>query len=297
MLPGVTPAHKRLSLSGLSSKYSSKNIIYIYHSRHTHVLKKIGLQLYPRKALLFLAPNVSSNMTIMIRISLLLVLFFLLASCEAQTKNSSVSGSPIVTRQSADSDSLLTLLDSCNVSYQFRGNCYAYSSEKYSKTSNGEAHSLNLAHRTDSSFSKDSIYLYLNFNELTTYSKGYLGHKLYLVNNSNKPVNFSGQDSRLNIVAEAMDKSGNWRPISYLPSSWCGNSYHSITLGGNEYWEFKIPVFTGNYKTKLRYVLSGEKDIPSLVSNEIEVLINKNQFDTETKEGHNPNGLMDPYND
>jgi hypothetical protein len=236
-------------------------------------------------------------MKIMIRISLLLAFCFSLTSCVAQTKNGSIDDSPLVTRKSVDSDSLLIHLDSVKVSYQFRGNCYAYSSEKYSIPSNGEAHSSNFAHPTDSSFSVDSIYLYINLKELITYSEGYLGHKLYLVNNSNQSINFPGQDSRLDIVAEALDKFGNWQPISYLPSSWCGNSYHTITLGSNEFWEFEIPVFTGNYKTKLRYVAGRKKGVPSLVSNEIEVLINNNQFDPEKKEGHNPNGLMDPYND
>src|SRR4030042_4386445 len=40
MLPGVTPAHKGFTPSGLS--FSIKELNYIYHSRHTHVAKPIG---------------------------------------------------------------------------------------------------------------------------------------------------------------------------------------------------------------------------------------------------------------
>jgi hypothetical protein len=41
MFPGVTPAHKRLALSGLSSKKNLEELIYIYHSRHTQEIKLI----------------------------------------------------------------------------------------------------------------------------------------------------------------------------------------------------------------------------------------------------------------
>ena len=46
----------------------------------------------------------------------------------------------------------------------------------------------------------------------------------------------------------------------------------------------------------LRYVLT-RKDEHQLVSNEIDVRINPDQFDTELKQGHTPTGLMDSYDD
>gem|GEM_PF-4511731 len=43
ILQDVTPAYKGLSPSGLVLKSSLKNFYYIYHSRHTHVVKNIGV--------------------------------------------------------------------------------------------------------------------------------------------------------------------------------------------------------------------------------------------------------------
>lgn len=227
---------------------------------------------------------------------------FIVLGCDAQTVNTHADFDKeptklLVDRQQELPDSLSGKLDSLDLDYQFRGNCYAYSSKKYAKSSNGEAHSSNLALPTDSTFRADSLFLCLNYKEVvSTYNKQ-LGHKLYLANNTEKNVDFAGQDSRLSIIAEALNASGEWQKISYLPSSWCGNSYHTITLGPQEYWEFTVPVFKGTFKTKLRYVLEKDKDHPKIISNEIEVWLNINQFDKEKKEGHSAKNIMDPYDD
>jgi hypothetical protein len=61
-----------------------------------------------------------------------------------------------------------------------------------------------------------------------------------MVNTTNDKVQFKAQDSRLYLVAEALNEKNEWVAITYLPSSWCGNSYHEITLDANEYWSFDI---------------------------------------------------------
>src|SRR6185295_4954029 len=53
----------------------------------------------------------------------------------------------------------------------------------------------------------------------------YPGFKVMLVNGTRATVSFETQDRRVNIVREARDAAGRWRPIEYLPNSWCGNSY------------------------------------------------------------------------
>ncbi|MEO1033770.1 MAG: hypothetical protein AAFX55_20475 [Bacteroidota bacterium] len=193
-----------------------------------------------------------------------------------------------------DLDSLRSL-DSLNIDFQLRGNCYAFSSKTYAKPSNGEAHSKNIAKPNKGKFVKGLFGLYLSENELQKVHGNYIGHTLYLINTSNKNIDLSAQDSRLNIKTEVKSKLGLWTEITYLPSSWCGNSYHTITLGSGEYWEFAQPIFKGSFKTALRYKL--ELKDSTIVSNEIVTFINPGQLDKDRKEGYRPKNIMDPYNE
>jgi hypothetical protein len=186
-------------------------------------------------------------------------------------------------------------LDSVEVDYLFRGKCYAQSSLLNSRPSNGEAHFGILPQKVDSTFSNGELYLVINSTEYVEIGESKLGCKLYLVNTSDTLMNFRASDSRLHIIAEVLDENNLWVPISYLPSSGCGNSIHTITLGINEFWQFNIPVFKGEFKTKLRYQLTRGKQI--YYSNEVFTFINKKQFDPERKEGHSKKNLMDPYDD
>lgn len=215
-----------------------------------------------------------------------LTLVYCFTSCLAQKDDSA----PFWVNRSSE-DSTAVDLDSLDIDFQFRGQCFAFNSKKHDVQSNGEAHSNNLAQSTDDSFTKNGSYLFLNTSEYS--GKKLATHKLYLVNNTHKKTTYSAQDSRLNIVAQALAEDGEWKAISYLPSSWCGNSYHTLTLGKNEYWSFDVPVFKGCFETKLRYVLF-EKGELLLVSNEIDVRINPEQFNGEKKQQYTPQGIMDP---
>ncbi len=114
---------------------------------------------------------------------------------------------------------------------------------------------------------------------------------MYLGNNSDTIVNLSASDSRLYVIAEVFYR-GKWRPIEYLPSSFCGNSYHKVYLNPNEYWAFEIPKFSGKKKVSLRYsLLVGKNEY--IYSNKIPSSINKKQL-TKIKQ-YNPKGIMDPY--
>jgi len=187
-------------------------------------------------------------------------------------------------------------LDSLNIETQLRGNCYAYSSDKNSEASNGEAHSDNLPQKVDKSFPRDGFYLVINQNELTVIDSSILGCKLYLVNTTDSKKELKASDSRLYIVAEALNDKKEWTPITYLPLSKCGNSYHTVVLDKDEYWTFDIPIFKGNFKTKLRYTLpiGNEKKI---YSNEIIAYLNEGQFNNENKQGDNATNIMDPYDE
>ncbi len=118
----------------------------------------------------------------------------------------------------------------------------------------------------------------------------YEGLRLLLVNRTKSEAAFDASDSRLPIVQEALDERGNWRPLEYLPSSWCGNSYHRVFLPAGQYWEFATPKYEGKQKTKLRFVLQTK---PPIYSPEFEGSVNSGQF--TNKVGHAPAGIMDPY--
>ncbi len=56
----------------------------------------------------------------------------------------------------------ISKLDSININFQLRGNCYAYSSNKNAQESNGEAHSDNLPKTVDEKFPRKGLYLLIN---------------------------------------------------------------------------------------------------------------------------------------
>jgi WG repeat protein len=159
------------------------------------------------------------------------------------------------------------------------------------------------------SFQKNKANNEFNNNELSLiavsdknvkYLEKYSAMKLYIANTTLDTFYFDAQDSRLYLKLQAQDKYGNWNDIEYLPSSWCGNSYHSLFLPPDYHWVFVIPIFEGEYKTKLRAELlykahSDDKTEKTLYSNEFEGSINPGQF--WRKQEYYPSGIMDPYND
>lgn len=131
---------------------------------------------------------------------------------------------------------------------------------------------------------------------------GFLVHVVHLVNASGKEISFPAQDSRLDMVVQAKDQDGIWRNIEYVPSSWCGNSYHTLTLGSGEYWSFQTPDYTGGNPTKLRISLeyrnpsdSKKAENRQLFSNEYDGAVNPAQF--WNKADYQPSGIMDPYDE
>jgi hypothetical protein len=134
-------------------------------------------------------------------------------------------------------------------------------------------------------------------DEESVFAKKYRGLKVLVVNSTTDTVGLAASDSRLNIVQEALDRDGQWKPIEYLPSSWCGNSYHTVFLGSNEYWEFDAARYSGRFKTKIRVTLNqriSNDQMMVIHSNEYDGGVNPNQF--KVQQGHKPTNIMDPYN-
>jgi hypothetical protein len=184
-----------------------------------------------------------------------------------------------------------------NVSYMLRGYFYAASGVKDTLAPGGFGESGNhpktINSKTKYTNTGSGPVMEIDTSEIVSFGNGYEGYKMILANQSGKTLKFSASDSRLNIIAEVFINKA-WRPIEYLPSSWCGNSYHTLYLKDNGYWEFAIPKYYGKVKVKLRYKLQGVQN-EVYYSNEIQASINMKQL--TVKEGHKPQDLMDSYND
>lgn len=182
-----------------------------------------------------------------------------------------------------------------DINYMRRGQLYAQTSIEDKNAPGGFANSSNKAKKivNSSIFKKNGFFLKLDTNQFLNKSQNTSYNKLYIVNKTKSNVTLDASDSRLDVIAEAYYK-GKWRPIEYLQSSWCGNSYHKVYLKQNEYWEFVVPKFKGKIKTKIRYKILLDNKM-FITSNEIYASVNKGQF--VNKEGHTPNNLMDSYND
>ena len=196
-------------------------------------------------------------------------------------------------------NSLSKPLEDLNIDFMLRGYFYAGSRIEDKKALGGFGKSQNFPKALSSNINvaPGKISLIALPEEEIVFAEKYKGMKVLLVNATDEQAAFSASDSRFYIVQEALDRDGKWKPIEYLPSSWCGNSYHTVFLGANEYWEFAAARFTGEFKTKLRFRLDlqkSETEKITIYSNEFDGGVNAKQFTIQ--QGHKPTSIMDPYN-
>lgn len=90
--------------------------------------------------------------------------------------------------------------------------------------------------------------------------------------------------------------------IGYLPNSWCGNSDHTLFLAPGEQWSFVMPKYEGRRSTRPRPVLRYNTGAQPRPEQSLKVYsatfpdgVNKGWF--ERKQGHRPQGIMDPYDE
>jgi len=188
-------------------------------------------------------------------------------------------------------------LKDLNVNFMLRGYFYAGSRIVDKNALGGFGPSENFPKSVDTimNFPAGQVSLIALPDEETTFYKEFKGMKVIVANTTAEEKGFSASDSRLYIVQEALDTDGKWKPVEYLPSSWCGNSYHTVFLGPNEYWEFAAAKFHGRQKTRLRFRLdgSGDEGKTPIYSNEFDGSINPKQFTVQKP--YTPAGIMDPY--
>ena len=145
---------------------------------------------------------------------------------------------------------------------------------------------------------RSELYIHVAEKEETIWRDGVRGIPLAVVNGSSDTLYFEAQDSRLYMKVQARDQNGEWRDIEYLPSSWCGNSYHTRFLPPEAAWRFTMPVYEGEFSTELRIKLLYRRDHSdgedlTLYSPEFAGSVNPGQF--WRKREYTPAGIMDPY--
>lgn len=187
---------------------------------------------------------------------------------------------------------LLHAAEPAEFTFMLRGYCYAGNAKDDPNAPGGYGGSDNLPKPLKSAPASPELYLEIADTPDVVFAKKYSGVLVRLVNGGKKTAVIPASDSRLSLVQEAQDTDGTWKEIEYLPSSWCGNSYHSVYLEPKNYWEFTTPKYSGPQKTKLRFKLTLEKG-RMIYSSAYEGGIHPEQF-TE-KQGHTSTNIMDPY--
>jgi hypothetical protein len=198
-----------------------------------------------------------------------------------------------------------------NIDYMNRG--YFYANYDYTGHPGEWRHAEPKDVNDEKKFTKESLTIVAYPDEDIAFFQKAKGMRVEVANTTADTVRFNAQDNRLYMKMQAKDHDGNWRDIEYLPSSWCGNSYHTVELPPRQYWSFVAPVYEGAIATTMRIALtyvdpSERRDAAEtsrrayrhareliVYSNEFKGNINPAQF--WRRPGYMPSGIMDPYNE
>ncbi len=185
--------------------------------------------------------------------------------------------------------------DCLNVQFKLRGYFYAGSSQVDSTAAGGFYEDSNNPKNLSSEIFKLSesgkLQIVVKPQATKAFEKGISGFKVFVINTSDSIQKLPAQDSRLYLKRQVFYKN-QWRDIEYLPSSWCGNSYHSVFIKPNEYWDFTAPCLVGKIESKFRFELY-VNDKMTVYSNVFDGSFNEKQL--VKAQGYSPTGIMDPY--
>lgn len=199
-----------------------------------------------------------------------------------------------ISAQSADH------LKPVDVNFMLRGYFYASSEGPESLDAlGGWGGSNNTSIAFRSIAARSGVEILVDTTRVVPLDGAYKGYLVTLRNHGPDTAFFPAQDSRLYMWTQAL-KGKDHRDIEYLPSSWCGNSYHTLFLAPGQQWTFVMPKYEGRMETRLRLALQlgkafDREERQMVYSHTFPGGVNKGQF--KHKQGHTPQGLMDPYFD
>ena len=182
-----------------------------------------------------------------------------------------------------------------NVDYKLRGYFYAGSAQEDPDAFGGHYVDENKPKMISASIQnimeEGKLQILVNTDESIEHVTGIKGLKVFVVNTSDTLVKLPAQDSRLYLKRQVFYRN-KWRDIEYLPSSWCGNSYHSVFIEPKQFWEFSAPCLEGKIEAKFRFSLYINEEL-TVYSTEFNGSFNRSQLRKE--QGYTSTGLMDPY--
>jgi hypothetical protein len=131
-------------------------------------------------------------------------------------------------------------------------------------------------------FNKNGLSLYLDEMKEVPYGKYFKGMNLYFINTTGKIVSIGNRDF-VNIKLQAKDNNGDWKYIEGQFYSFIDFSFEQVNIINNGAYKTEVPVFNGDFKTKLRaelYIVNpqNERKMISVYSNEVDCRINETQF-------------------
>lgn len=134
----------------------------------------------------------------------------------------------------------------------------------------------------------DGLNLIAHTEDTITYSDGYIGFVLHIVNNSEETLYLDSYNTSILPIMQALTPKGEWKDIEYIPSGWCGTGRGSEAISPKKYYELEAPLFAGEIKTRLRVKLvyfnspsvihSSESKPQEVYSNEFIGYINPGQL-------------------
>lgn len=193
--------------------------------------------------------------------------------------------------------SILSAQECMDVKHKLRGYFYAGTTQKDTNALGGHYADDNfpkdIAKLPVKHVSSDKIQVVVDYDSKAIFEKGIEGFKVYIINATKSTIEIEAQDSRINMIRQVYYQY-RWRDVEYLPNSWCGNSYHSLFINSNKYWDFTAPCYKGNIEAKFRFKLVID-DKSTVYSNVFNGSFNKTQLKKD--DDYKPKGIMDPYND
>lgn len=106
-------------------------------------------------------------------------------------------------------------------------------------------------------------------------------YPVFLINNNDTlTVDVEVQDGSFQMICEVLDKNGEWKPIEYWTSSWCGNSYFTYNIPPKHVAYTLVNCYKGTISTSARLKLTTGFGI--IYSNTFNISVNKGQFKNVT---------------
>jgi hypothetical protein len=113
----------------------------------------------------------------------------------------------------------------------------------------------------------------------------YESYLVFLKNSSDTSSILIGFENLINLIIEAKDSLGNWKPIQKPYFRKCFTGVRGLYLPPQNVLITTCPIFSGEYKTQIRLTFGGvfldenDEEIKPFVSNEFEGFINYSQFE------------------